>query len=104
MLGLTDHRANAGGSTDPKVVGDTGYVPEDLVVKLVEGAGFKLAGKSEVNANPKDTKDYPKGVWTLPPTFELGENGPREVRGDWRERPDDAQVRQAVRGERAGRS
>ncbi|MGO8992564.1 MAG: class I SAM-dependent methyltransferase [Polyangiaceae bacterium] len=71
-LGLTDHRANAGGSTDPKVVGDTGYVPEDLVVKLVEGAGFKLAGKSEVNANPKDTKDYPKGVWTLPPTYELG--------------------------------
>ena len=73
ILGLTDHRANPGGATDPKVVGDTGYVPEDLVIKLVEGAGFKLAGKSEVNANPKDTKDYPKGVWTLPPTYELGE-------------------------------
>jgi len=73
VLGLTDHRANAGDRTDPKVIGDTGYVTEDLVVKTVEAAGFKLAGKSEVNANPKDTKDYPKGVWTLPPTYELGE-------------------------------
>jgi predicted methyltransferase len=73
ILGLTDHRAKAGGPTDPKVVGDTGYVPEDLVIKLVEGAGFKLADKSDVNANPKDTKDYPKGVWTLPPTYELGD-------------------------------
>ncbi len=42
-------------------------------MKMVEAAGFKLAGKSEVNANPKDTKDYPKGVWTLPPSYELGE-------------------------------
>jgi predicted methyltransferase len=73
ILGLTDHRAKAGGPTDPKVVGDTGYVPEDFVIKLVEAAGFKLADKSDVNANPKDTKDYPKGVWTLPPTYELGE-------------------------------
>jgi predicted methyltransferase len=73
VLGLTDHRANPGASTDPKMIGDSGYIPEDAVVKLVEGAGFKLAGKSEVNANPKDTKDYPKGVWTLPPTYALGE-------------------------------
>ena len=81
ILGLTDHRANPGASTDPKVIGDTGYIPEDEAVKVVEAAGFKLAGKSEVNANPKDTKDYPKGVWTLPPTYELGQDGPREVRG-----------------------
>ena len=73
VLGLTDHRANPGAPTDPKTVGDTGYLPEDFVVKMVEAAGFKLAGKSEVNANPKDTKDYPKGVWTLPPSYELGE-------------------------------
>jgi predicted methyltransferase len=73
VLGLTDHRANAGAPADPKTVGDTGYIPEDAVVKLIEGAGFKLAGKSDVNANPKDTKDYPKGVWTLPPSYELGE-------------------------------
>jgi predicted methyltransferase len=73
ILGVTDHRANPGGPTDPKTVGDTGYVPEDFVIKTIEGAGFKLAGKSEVNANPKDTKDHPKGVWTLPPSYALGE-------------------------------
>src|SRR6185312_14417386 len=50
----------------------TGYLPEAWVISTVEAAGFKLAGKSEVNANPKDTKDYPEGVWTLPPSYELG--------------------------------
>jgi len=72
ILGVTDHRANPGAPTDPKTVGDTGYVPEDFVIKTIEGAGFKLAGKSDVNANPKDTKDHPKGVWTLPPSYALG--------------------------------
>ncbi len=43
------------------------------MVKLTTDAGFKLAGQSEVNANPKDTKDYPAGVWTLKPTLKLGE-------------------------------
>jgi predicted methyltransferase len=71
VLGITDHRANAGGPTDVKTIDDTGYVPEAFVIQQVEAAGFKLAGKSEINANPKDTKDYPKGVWTLPPTYEL---------------------------------
>jgi predicted methyltransferase len=71
VLGLTDHRANVGGPTDAKKIGDTGYVPEAFLIAQVEAAGFKLADKSEVNANPKDTKDYPKGVWTLPPTYEL---------------------------------
>ena len=42
-------------------------------VETLEGAGFKFVAKSEVNANPKDTKDYPKGVWTLPPTLRLGD-------------------------------
>jgi predicted methyltransferase len=73
VLGLTDHRANPASSIDPKVIGDTGYIPEDYVIKLVETAGFKLDAKSDINANPKDTKDYPKGVWTLPPTYELGD-------------------------------
>jgi predicted methyltransferase len=72
-FGLTDHRAKPGTPLDPKVVDQTGYVPEDAVVQAVEKAGFKLDGKSEINANPKDTKDYPKGVWTLPPTYELGD-------------------------------
>ena len=48
-----------------------GYLPETWVIDTVEAAGFKLAGKSEINANPKDTKDYAEGVWTLPPTFTL---------------------------------
>jgi predicted methyltransferase len=73
ILGVEEHRAKADASTDPKVIGETGYVPEGLVVKLAEKAGFKLAGASEINANPKDTKDYAKGVWTLPPTLTLGE-------------------------------
>jgi predicted methyltransferase len=73
VLGLTDHRAKPGTAPDPKVIGDSGYVAEDYVVATVEKAGFKLAGRSEVNANPRDTKDYPKGVWTLPPTYELGD-------------------------------
>ena len=72
VLGLTDHRANPGASADPRVVGATGYIPEEAAVQLVEKVGFRLAGKSEVNANPKDTKDYPKGVWTLPPSYDLG--------------------------------
>ena len=55
---------------DPKA--KSGYVRQDFVIALAEKAGFKLAGSSEVNANPKDTKDYPEGVWTLPPTYRLG--------------------------------
>jgi predicted methyltransferase len=43
------------------------------VIALAKKAGFELAGSSEVNANPKDTKDWPKGVWTLPPTLALGD-------------------------------
>src|SRR5690348_2989749 len=46
----------------------SGYMPTAYVIQVAEQAGFKLAGQSEINANPKDTKDYPKGMWTLPPT------------------------------------
>jgi predicted methyltransferase len=72
VLGVTDHRAKAGVPADPKAIDDTGYAPEDYVVQTIEKAGFRLVGKSEVNANPKDTKDHPKGVWTLPPSYALG--------------------------------
>jgi predicted methyltransferase len=68
-LGVVDHRAAQG--ADPAKLKDTGYLPEAFVIKLATDAGFKLDAKSEINANPKDTKDYPKGVWTLPPTLEL---------------------------------
>ena len=70
-LGVADHRAEAGATLD-KVKG-TGYLPQDYVIKLATDAGFKLVAQSEINANPKDTKDYAKGVWTLPPTLTLGD-------------------------------
>jgi predicted methyltransferase len=50
-----------------------GYVKESDVIALATAAGFKLAGKSDINANPKDTQDYPNGVWSLPPTLEGGD-------------------------------
>jgi predicted methyltransferase len=70
-LGVVDHRAAEGATLD--AVKSSGYLPTDYVIKLATDAGFKLDAQSEINANPKDTKDYPKGVWTLPPTLTLGE-------------------------------
>jgi predicted methyltransferase len=70
VLGIEEHRANA--DADPIASSKKGYVPEKWLIDRVEAAGFKLAGKSELNANPKDTKDYAEGVWTLPPSYELG--------------------------------
>ena len=66
ILALEQHRANPG-PQDPKAA--TGYVTEDYVIELAKQAGFTLAAKSELNANPKDTKDHPFGVWTLPPAL-----------------------------------
>lgn len=71
ILGVVEHRGNPSVPQDPKA--DSGYVNEDYAIKLIEAQGFRLVAKSEVNDNPKDTKDYEKGVWTLPPTFELGD-------------------------------
>ena len=65
VLAVEEHRA------DPKPElpgGSNGYVSTATVIAAAEKAGFKLAAKSEVNANPKDTKDHPFGVWTLPPS------------------------------------
>ena len=70
-LGVVEHRANANAEQDDKA--RTGYVPEDHAIKLAEASGFTLVSKSEVNANPKDTKNYPKGVWTLPPNYAEGD-------------------------------
>jgi predicted methyltransferase len=67
VLGIEQHRAPEGANPDDTA--KNGYVPEKWVVAQIEAAGFKLAGKSEVNANPKDTKDYPEGVWSFPPTY-----------------------------------
>lgn len=71
VLGVVDHRAADGASLE--AVKSSGYLPTDYVVKLATEAGFTLDESSEINANPKDTRDYPKGVWTLPPTLALGE-------------------------------
>jgi predicted methyltransferase len=71
VLGIEQHRAAA--DADPTASSKKGYLPEKWLIEQVEAAGFKLAGKSEVNANPKDTRDYPEGVWALPPSFALGD-------------------------------
>lgn len=68
-LGIVDHRAAEGPATD----GSTGYVTEQQIIDLATGAGFRLAARSEINANPKDTRDHPDGVWTLPPSYALGD-------------------------------
>jgi predicted methyltransferase len=65
-LGVEEHRADPAATPDP--LASNGYVPQAYVVQLAKEAGFQLAAASEINANPKDTKDHPFGVWTLPPT------------------------------------
>jgi predicted methyltransferase len=69
IFGVEEHRGVPGMTREQ--IQDTGYVPEDFVVSLATKAGFRLAARSEINANPKDTKDYPDGVWSLPPTYAL---------------------------------
>ncbi len=68
-LGIVQHRIAEGKKNIPK----SGYMYESEVIAMAKRAGFKFIGKSEVNANPKDTADYPHGVWTLPPTLRDGE-------------------------------
>lgn len=68
-LGVVDHRAAMG--ADPAKIEGSGYLTTEAVIKLASDAGFKLEAESEINANPKDTKDHEKGVWTLPPTLAL---------------------------------
>ena len=71
ILGLVTHRG------EEHMVGKEwskkGYVAEAEVIRLAEKAGFQFVGKTEINANPKDTRDHPKGVWTLPPAYRLGD-------------------------------
>ena len=66
-----DHRGRTD-QTQPQQIA-SGYVREDVAIALIEKAGFQLQARSEVNANPLDTKDHPEGVWTLPPTYRLKE-------------------------------
>ncbi len=71
ILGVVEHRANPGTSLADMI--RTGYVTEQHVIDLAKAAGFKLVGESAINANPGDLKNYPDGVWTLPPTLRLGD-------------------------------
>lgn len=71
VLGVVEHRADPSGPRDPKAA--SGYVDEKYAIELIESVGFRLVGHSKINANPNDTKDYAKGVWTLPPSFAEGE-------------------------------
>ena len=71
VLGIEDHRLPEGASEERER--QSGYLKASTVRRLAEQAGFKFAGSSEINANPKDTKDYPKGVWTLPPRLAEGD-------------------------------
>jgi predicted methyltransferase len=65
VLGVEEHRADP--ASVPDVMAASGYVAQAYVVQLAQEAGFTLAAASEVNANPRDTRDHPFGVWTLPP-------------------------------------
>ncbi len=71
VLGVVDHHLPETGDSAAEKA--TGYIKRSTVVALAQAAGFTLADESTVNANPKDTHDWPKGVWTLPPSLDLGD-------------------------------
>lgn len=71
VLGVVEHRAAPGKSLEE--VKASGYMPEEYVVALAIKAGFVLDARSEINANPKDTKDHEGGVWALPPSYRNGD-------------------------------
>jgi predicted methyltransferase len=73
ILGIVQHRGGADLTLDQ--MKKTAYVSEEKVIELAELAGLELDARSEINANPKDTKDHPRGVWTLPPTLAAGDEG-----------------------------
>jgi predicted methyltransferase len=70
ILGVVDHRADAAKAQDPRAT--NGYVNEAYAIALIESAGFELVARSEINANPRDTRDYEQGVWALPPSYRQG--------------------------------
>lgn len=71
VLGIVDHRLPESASDERERT--SGYIKTSTVHRLAEAAGFRLAGSSEINANPRDTAEWPNGVWTLPPALRLGE-------------------------------
>jgi len=71
VLGVVEHRAKPGVSLED--MHKSGYVDEAYLKKVAAAAGFRFDAESPINDNPKDTKDYPEGVWALPPTLTLGD-------------------------------
>ena len=71
LFGIVEHRAKAG--TSMENMKKSGYVTEQHAIKIAKKHGFELLAKSEINANPKDSADHPRGVWTLPPVLRLKE-------------------------------
>jgi len=71
IFGVEQHRAAEG--ADPNKTAEGGYLPEATVIEAAKSVGFELVESSEINANPKDTKDHPDGVWSLPPSLRGGE-------------------------------
>jgi Predicted methyltransferase len=70
ILGVVGHRGDPSKPQDPRAT--NGYVSEAYAIALIESAGFELVARSEINANPNDTRDYEQGVWTLPPELREG--------------------------------
>ncbi|MDE0840710.1 MAG: methyltransferase [Porticoccaceae bacterium] len=70
ILGVVEHRGAAGMS--PEAMHESGYMSQEQVIEIAGSAGFVLAASSEINANPLDTANHPRGVWSLPPTLALG--------------------------------
>lgn len=71
VLGVVDHRLPE--DRPDAAMKSSGYMKRSTIIALAEAAGFKLIGESNINANPKDTADWPNGVWTLPPNFREGD-------------------------------
>jgi len=70
-LGVVDHRLPE--NADAERERTSGYIKVSTVRRMAEAAGFRFVAESQINANPRDTADYPQGVWTLPPALRLGE-------------------------------
>jgi predicted methyltransferase len=70
VLGVEEHRAAPGTALERIIA--TGYVPEAYVIERAQAAGFRLDARAEINANPRDDRDHPNGVWSLPPTLRGG--------------------------------
>lgn len=81
VFGVVDNRGDPSLAQDPRA--KSGYVRQDYAIRLIEAAGFRLVASSEVNANPRDTKNYLVGVWTLPPDFRLGNIDRAEYLAIW---------------------